>query len=150
MAQRPFTSNVTSTRPVVDRTSSGQQARGVALLLAAIIIIFFVLPHLHGGKMPSFSRAGGYVVENVNLQSGKNFGGSVSWLVTGNVVNNTRRPTEAPELRVRLLRPDESVAAEGTVDLGGQALPAGAAVRFQLRLQTGPNEALRADVQPVD
>lgn len=95
------------------------------------------------------SYAQRYEVRSVNLQSDGVFKGRARWTVTARIMNSTRESIPGPRLRVRLVRADNSVAAEGYVDYGGRRLGELSGVSLSYQMETHSAETLQAEVVVV-
>jgi hypothetical protein len=119
----------------------------LSIFLLLVVFLAFIW-----NLLPAFDLAGDYAdrfrIEAVTLES-QSVKTTTYWRVSGTVLNPGKSPETAPDLHVMLKRGDDTVAAETIVDMQDQALPAGAALRFQARLQSGPGETLAAVVVPI-
>lgn len=138
----------------------GDSSRPPILLILFILALAF-FPLLGGSKislpqMPDLFAGGGsdssyasqYRISSVNLAS-SGFKNQTLWQVSGRVMNETDNALRGPRLSVRLIRSDDSVAAEGEADLTGITIGPNAGQVFSAQLRTGAGETLRAVVTPV-
>ncbi len=136
--------------PVVIRGTGGgipNPGRAVVLLILAglAFLIFQYRPH---PRLPAdaVQLVAGDSFRIGSVTTVQTYVGDVSnWQVAGLLLNTTGSAQPAPALRVRLLHPDGSLAAETQVRVSGPALESGETRRFQARLQTGLHETAQAE-----
>jgi hypothetical protein len=144
----------TGTKPIISRAElpivqrggdSGVSLRLLFTVLAVIALVFY-LPKLVSLNSLNFGEQ--YKVESVALTPQPQ-GKLTSWLISGMLINQTGSDKPAPDLDVRLVRTDGSLVTRSVVPMNSQTIPAGAGLRFQTRMNSGPGESLVADIRPI-
>lgn len=125
-----------------------------ALILLAVLLKNASLPEMDFGTFSSTSGSGtalanNYEIRKVTLQNVESMPGRTSWRVTAHVSNATSRQINGPRLRIRLLRQDETVAAEQVVDYTNRPLSERSSFLMTQKLDVDSNEALKAEVVVV-
>jgi hypothetical protein len=130
---------------IIERHPKGTR-KSIVLILALFAFGWALSNALGSGSFNANWFAGrNFAVEDVQLRpqtvSGKTF-----WTVSGKLINQTKSTESAPDLQVKLVRPDGSVAAEDVIALRAQIVPGQSAIAFRGRIMTGPGEAVNAEI----
>lgn len=147
--------------PIVLR---GDTSSRKPILLVLFLLILGLLPLLFGGdkasfSLPDLSLGGGgaeigsyasqYRIASVNLVSSGTMKGYAIWQISGRVMNETGDALRGPRLSIRLIRADDTVAAEGETDLSSNTMDPDSGLSFSYQLRSGSGETLRAVVTPM-
>lgn len=142
------------TQPVINRPELAiiernprESRKRLVWLLGVVLLGWAFFNALGSGSFNANWFAGrNFATEDVELRpqtvSGKTF-----WTVSGKLVNTSKKTESAPDLQVKLVRPDGSVAAEDVIAMQAQIVPGQSALAFRGRIMTGPGEALNAEIE---
>jgi len=124
--------------------------------LVGIILVLVVGAALGTSKMwqgGTFSNVSSYAqtyeIRNVELKSDGVFKGRVRWTITARVMNSTSEKVNGPRLRVRLVRADDTVAAEGVVDYSNRELGELSGVSLSYQLETASVDTVQAEITVI-
>lgn len=146
--------------PIVSRGGGGgSRGHGTSLhpgrlvsLLILAVVAFLIFQYRPALRLPldavTLVNLADFRVESVSTMQTA-VGDVTNWQVTGRLMNASGGVVPLPDLHVRLVRPDGSLAGETRLSLGAGELEAGETRRFLAKLQTGSRETVRAEVTPV-
>ncbi len=132
--------------PIVQRGGGGGEAVRILLIVLVVLAGIFIGPKLL--KLGGDDFAQTYRIESSELKATP-VGQLTSWLVSGTIINQSSTDAPAPDLEIRLLRSDKTLAARSALSMNAQIIPAHSGLPFQTRIATSGNETLTVDIRPI-
>ncbi len=121
--------------------------------LVGIILVLVVGAALGTSKMwqgGTFSNVSSYAqtyeIRNVELKSDGVIKGRVRWNISAQIMNATSEEVKGPRLRVRLVRADDTVAAEGVADYSNRKLAQSSGFTLTYMLETASVDTVQAEI----
>ncbi len=134
--------------PVIERHPRTTRRAMVLLLGVALLGGAFWAARQSGPHDEQAFAVRHFTISEVDVQPRSRADQTV-WTVSGKLINRSKRTSSAPDLKIELVRQDDSVAVQSVIDLRQQIVPGQAAIPFSSQLTTAAGEALSARVTAV-
>jgi hypothetical protein len=133
---------------IIERNPKGTR-RSIVLIIGLFLLGWMFINALSSGSFnTNWFASRNFTIEGIELRP-QTVSGKIFWTVTGKLVNSTKTTESAPDIEVKLVRPDGSVAAQDVIAMREQIVPGQSAIAFRGRIQTEAGEAVTAEVDLV-